>query len=125
MISAFDVSTSALVAQRVRLNVISSNLANMNSIRNEDGENQPYQPRYVIFETDETQQAEGGAAAVKVQEKGRSATITAGGVTFQLFMLSSNGRFPEPEVNGNKVVIGGQTVAFEDGKITLGKMAGP
>ncbi len=31
MISALDISTSALVAQRVRLNAISGNIANMSS----------------------------------------------------------------------------------------------
>ena len=38
MIGAFDISTSGLVAQRVRLNAISSNLANMSTLRDENGE---------------------------------------------------------------------------------------
>ncbi|MDP6466805.1 MAG: flagellar basal body protein, partial [Pirellulaceae bacterium] len=38
MISALDISTSALVAQRVRLDAISSNIANMSTVRNENGE---------------------------------------------------------------------------------------
>ena len=66
MLTALDISTSGLVAQRVRLNAISSNLANLNTIRNEDGENAPYQPRYAIFETDETRKTKYGAVAVKV-----------------------------------------------------------
>lgn len=65
MISPLDISTSALVAQRVRLNTISGNIANMSTIKNEDGENKPYQPRFVVFQTDE-EKAEGGAAGVKV-----------------------------------------------------------
>ncbi len=65
MISAMDISTSALVAQRVRLNTISGNIANMSTLKNEAGENKPYQPRFVIFETAE-EQAEGGAAGVKI-----------------------------------------------------------
>ena len=65
MISAMDISTSALVAQRVRLNTISGNIANMSTLKNEEGENKPYQPRFVIFETAE-EQAEGGAVGVKV-----------------------------------------------------------
>jgi len=65
MISAMDISTSALVAQRVRLNTISGNIANMSTLKNEAGENKPYQPRFVIFETSE-EQAEGGAAGVKI-----------------------------------------------------------
>lgn len=65
MISPLDISTSALVAQRVRMNTISGNIANMSTLKNEDGENKPYQPRFVVFQTDEAK-AEGGAAGVKV-----------------------------------------------------------
>lgn len=66
MISALDISTSALVAQRTRLNTISGNIANMSSIRDEDGKNQPYQARFTVFQTDEELVASGGAAGVKV-----------------------------------------------------------
>lgn len=65
MFSALDVSTSALVAQRIRLNTISGNIANMSSLQNEQGQAQAYQPRHVIFQTDEFQAA-GGAPGVKV-----------------------------------------------------------
>ena len=64
MISPLDISTSALVAQRVRLNTISGNIANISTLKNEDGENKPYQPRFVVFETDD-QTGEGGAAGLK------------------------------------------------------------
>jgi flagellar basal-body rod protein FlgC len=66
MFSAFDVSTSALVAQRVRLNAISSNLANLSTTRNEAGEASPYQPRFVVFETDEETTTSGGGSGVRV-----------------------------------------------------------
>ena len=65
MISALDISTSALVAQRIRLNTISGNIANMSSLQNDQGDAEPYQPRHVIFQTDEYQAA-GGAPGVKV-----------------------------------------------------------
>ncbi len=65
-ISAMDISTSALVAQRARLNAISSNIANMSTIRNEDGENVPYQGRFVVFETNEDMQTSGGGVGVRV-----------------------------------------------------------
>lgn len=65
MISAIDISTSALVAQRTRLNTISSNIANMSSLRDEEGKVQPYKPRFTVFQTDEAQTS-GGAAGVKV-----------------------------------------------------------
>lgn len=66
MISALDISTSALVAQRTRLNAIASNLANMSTTRNEKGELQPYQARYVTFETNDELITSDGAAGVKV-----------------------------------------------------------
>jgi len=66
MFSALDVSTSALVAQRARLDVISSNLANMSTTRNERGEKVPYTPRYVTFETDNNVSTLSGGQGVRV-----------------------------------------------------------
>jgi flagellar basal-body rod protein FlgC len=66
MVSALDISTSALVAQRVRLDAISSNIANMSTQRNEDGDIDPYQARYVIFQTDESLSTPEGAVGVRV-----------------------------------------------------------
>lgn len=65
MFTAFDISTSALVAQRTRLNAISGNLANISTTHNELGQAQPYQPRFVVFQTDPAVGAD-GAAGVKV-----------------------------------------------------------
>lgn len=66
MISAIDISTSALVAQRTRVNAIASNLANMSTMRNEEGEIEPYQARYVIFQSDDDMKTKNGAVGVKV-----------------------------------------------------------
>ncbi len=66
MFTAFDVSASGLAAQRLRLNAISSNLANMSTTRNERGESEPYQPRYVTFQTDTELTTFGGGNGVKV-----------------------------------------------------------
>ena len=67
MIPALDISTSALVAQRQRLDTVSSNLANLTSLeRDEQGHMQPYQARYVIFQTDESLETSQGAVGVKV-----------------------------------------------------------
>lgn len=67
MYTAFDVSTSGLVAQRTRLNAISSNLANISTTRNEAGEITPYTPRFVVFQTDEDISTSGGGQGVKVE----------------------------------------------------------
>lgn len=66
MISAIDISTSALVAQRVRMNAIASNLANMSTTRNENGELKPFQARYVTFEVNDELSTSQGATGVKV-----------------------------------------------------------
>jgi flagellar basal-body rod protein FlgC len=66
MFSSLDVSTSGLVAQRARLNAISSNIANMSTTRNEKGELEPYQPRFVTFQTDDKISTSGGGAGVKI-----------------------------------------------------------
>lgn len=66
MISAMDISTSALVAQRARINAIASNLANMSTTRNEKGELEPYQARYVTFAVDDELTTSQGASGVKV-----------------------------------------------------------
>ncbi len=65
MLNALDISTSALVAQRIRMNAISSNLANLSTTHNEEGEPVPYQPRFVIFQADEAVGPH-GSAGVKV-----------------------------------------------------------
>jgi flagellar basal-body rod protein FlgC len=66
MFSSFDVSASALEAQRIRLNAISSNLANISTTRNEEGQSEAYQPRFVVFQTDNAIQTTGGGKGVKV-----------------------------------------------------------
>lgn len=68
MLRALDISTSGLVAQRVRLDAISSNIANMSSVKNEKGEAKPYQERFVVFQPDEEVHAGDGAMGVKVAE---------------------------------------------------------
>ena len=66
MISALDVSTSALVAQRVRLTAIANNIANLSTTHNESGEVEPFQPRYTIFEADDSVRGPYGVSGVKV-----------------------------------------------------------
>jgi flagellar basal-body rod protein FlgC len=67
MLSSLDISTSALIAQRTRLNAVSGNIANISSLKNENGEAKPYQAREVIFQTDDRLSAN-GASGVKVDE---------------------------------------------------------
>jgi flagellar basal-body rod protein FlgC len=46
---AFDISASAMTAQRLRLDVIASNLANINTTRQTDGSPGAYRRRNVVF----------------------------------------------------------------------------
>jgi len=48
---ALDISTSALVAQRIRLDTISSNIANAQTTVRADGEPGPYRRRVPLFST--------------------------------------------------------------------------
>lgn len=47
--NAFDVSASALYAQRVKMDTISSNIANVNTTRNPDGTPGTYRRKEVVF----------------------------------------------------------------------------
>jgi flagellar basal-body rod protein FlgC len=67
MFSALDISTSALVAQRVRLNAIAGNIANMSTTHNEAGQAVPYQPRFTVFRADDSIGGADGGAGVRVE----------------------------------------------------------
>jgi flagellar basal-body rod protein FlgC len=67
MLNALDISASGLVAQRTRMDAISSNIANMSATRDENGELSPYQARFVILETDSDLQTSSGGIGVKVK----------------------------------------------------------
>lgn len=49
MYGSLDISTSALVAQRTRLNVISANIANREVLVNAQGQYAPYQRRIALL----------------------------------------------------------------------------
>lgn len=50
LFAALDTSASGLTAERTRLDVIASNIANAGSTRRADGRPGPYLRRYVVFE---------------------------------------------------------------------------
>lgn len=62
---AFHVSATALAAQRQRMNVIASNLANAHSTKSADGG--PYRRQDVIFTTDVPDPSRPDMAGVKVE----------------------------------------------------------
>lgn len=65
-----DISTSALVAQRQRMNTIAGNIANINTTRNADGEAEPFQRRLITFSTQSLgpdEEARGAGVEYEVQ----------------------------------------------------------
>jgi len=60
----FNVSASALAAQRQRMNVIASNMANAHSTKTDEGG--PYRRQDVVFSTDPVEQGGAGLEGVKV-----------------------------------------------------------
>ena len=65
LFKVFNVSGSAVSAQSQRLNVVSSNLANAESVAGPDG--QPYKARQVLFQT-QMMDADQTAAGVRVAQ---------------------------------------------------------
>jgi len=66
MFGALDTSTSGLVAQRTRAQVISANLANAESIEGPNGEHAPFRRRIAIFSAGDPKT--GNAGGVHVSE---------------------------------------------------------
>jgi flagellar basal-body rod protein FlgC len=67
LLSGIDSTSSALNAERVRMDVISENIANVNTTKGLDGK--PYQRQQVVFESvlNAQQAANGGAATQGAQ----------------------------------------------------------
>lgn len=67
MFGALDTSTSALVAQRTRMETIAANMANQYSIENAKGEYEPYRRRMVVFSPgDPSRGSEAGVHVKKI-----------------------------------------------------------
>lgn len=62
----FNVAATGLSAQRIRINVISSNLANANTTRTEDGG--PYKRKDVVFEQIMKGELNGGVRVNEIKE---------------------------------------------------------
>lgn len=70
MLHSLDISSSGLMAQRQRLNVIAGNIANANTTRDENGQVKPFERRFVAFSASETHHdAKGGVGVEFLVEK--------------------------------------------------------
>ncbi|MCC5828252.1 MAG: flagellar basal body rod protein FlgC [Phycisphaeraceae bacterium] len=72
MFGTLDISASALVAQKTRLQVISANLANQQAIEGPDGEHSPYQRRMVTFAVGDPGSGSGRGVHVRAIEMDES-----------------------------------------------------
>lgn len=68
MFGAFDISTSALGAQRIRLETIASNIANIDSIAGPDGKASPYRRLYPVFQPQRTTDGGAGVGVARIEE---------------------------------------------------------
>lgn len=66
LFNVFQVSSSAMTAQSMRLNTVASNLANADSVVSSDGK--PYRAKQVVFETAPTGGNSNVASGVRVRE---------------------------------------------------------
>lgn len=67
MLRSIDISTSALVAQRQRMNTIAANVAHAQTTRNADGQPEAYQRRFVVFSAEQSQSQAGRGAGVSYE----------------------------------------------------------
>jgi flagellar basal-body rod protein FlgC len=67
MFGAFDISTSGLTAQRIRLNTIASNIANVDSVKT-DGKPGPYRRQYPVFQAQRMSDGSTGVTVASIQE---------------------------------------------------------
>ena len=63
-----------------------------------------------------------GATGCKPGAHSKVTSVTAGPTTFSILTLSS-GTHPEPKADGEKVLLGGQTITFDGKKIVFAKAA--
>jgi len=68
MFESLDIGASALEAQRVRLDTIAGNVANINTTRDSSGKVSPYQRRFVVLAAG--QDESGSAPGVHVEQIG-------------------------------------------------------
>ena len=68
MFGAFDISTSALGAQRTRLDTIASNIANVDSVLGPDGKPAPYRRLFPVFQAQRTSDGAAGVSVASIEQ---------------------------------------------------------
>jgi len=102
-LSSFDITSSALTAQRLRMDVIAENLANINVTRTANGE--PYRRRYVLFQAREPRFADHFNNALAQQEgitraPGRGVRVTGIREDQAPFRIEYDPTHPDADADG-------------------------
>ena len=63
MFDSLDISASGLAAQRLRMDTVSANIANLNTTRNAQGQPIPYRRRFAVFAPNQAARGDGAAKA--------------------------------------------------------------
>lgn len=93
-----DISASALTAQRIRMDVIAENLANINTTRTANGD--PYRRRYVVMQQREDQTFSGVLERAKAQSNGSGVRVTEIRQDQSPFKLDYNPEHPDANDEG-------------------------
>ena len=72
MFDSLDISASALLAQRTRLDTVAGNIANMNVTVDSAGRNNPYRRRFAVFAPGQPDRPEKAGVHVRTIEQDRS-----------------------------------------------------
>ncbi|ANZ22544.1 flagellar basal-body rod protein FlgC [Buchnera aphidicola (Diuraphis noxia)] len=64
LLNIFNIAGSAMTAQSQKMNVIANNLANMDSVINQNGKFYPYRAKQVIFELDSLKNSKIGGVKI-------------------------------------------------------------
>ncbi len=70
MFSTLDISSSALLAQRTRLDSIALNVANARTTRNADGRVEPFKRKFVVFQSGHPENPVRPGVRAEVREDG-------------------------------------------------------
>ncbi|MBU1108848.1 MAG: flagellar basal body rod protein FlgC [Candidatus Riflebacteria bacterium] len=98
MFKAIDTSSSGLTAERLRMDVISNNIANVNTTRTEDG--QPFRRKMVIFQARNAQGHWPFQDRLNPQVAGRGVRVNAIMEDMAPFKMEYNPEHPDADAEG-------------------------
>jgi flagellar basal-body rod protein FlgC len=98
MFRGIDISSSGLTAERLRMDVISNNIANVNTTRTEDGE--PFRRKMAIFQARHAYGQRAYQDRMNPKEPGRGVRVTAIMEDMTPFKMEYNPEHPDADAEG-------------------------